>query len=326
MALPLKESKAVSAMAALLYDFIPGSGNPKWKGHVSFKTVSEKAGVGDFWQPGSKESMITSLLQRTLEYRHSTFERLILEIVRSGITYRQKQKRPIQSSEIDTLNGLLLDVGFKFPDLWDPDFHASLRMDSAERARQSVDRALDEEKVRATQQSSRTSELGELRDLFFGLRSAESPQKAGFALERILNRLFALHGLAPREPFKIVGEQIDGSFDLDHETYLVEAKWEAKPVPEAPLLIFRGKIEGKSRYTRGVFISVNGVTAEARQAIVAGKQPLFFVVDGYDLTMILSDEIELIAFLRQRQRLLAEEGLVVVPFPQLWLGSRARPE
>ena len=41
MALSLKESKAVSAMATLLYDFIPGSGDPKWKGHVSFKTIAE---------------------------------------------------------------------------------------------------------------------------------------------------------------------------------------------------------------------------------------------------------------------------------------------
>lgn len=326
MALSLKESKAVSAMATLLYDYIPGSGHHTWKGHVSFKTVAEKAGVGDFWQPGSKEPMITSLLQRTLEYRRASFERLILEIVRAGITYRQKQKRPIQPDEIERLNGLLLDVGFKFPDLWDPDFHAYLRIDSSERARQQVEKALEEELVRSTQESSRAAELRELRDQFFGLRTAESPQRAGLDLEKILNRLFALHGLAPREPFRVVGEQIDGSFDLDHETYLVEAKWEQSPVPEGPLLIFRGKIEGKSKYTRGVFISVNGITAEAQKAIVTGKQPIFFVSDGYDLTMILSDEIGLVPFLRQRQRLLAEEGAVVVPFPQLWLGSRSRPE
>lgn len=324
MALSLKKSKAVTEMANLLYDFLPGSGDAKWKGHVSFKTVSEKVGVGDFWQPGSKTPMLVALFQRTLEQRRGQFERLILEIVRAGLAYREKQGRPIKPSEIEQLNGLLLDVGFKFPDLWDPDFLASLRLDGARRAKERVEQAIAEDKVRAEKESERSSSLRSLRDEFFSLGQTTNAQAAGLAFEKILNRMFALHGLAPREPFRIVGEQIDGSFDLDHETYLVEAKWERAPIPEAPLLVFRGKIEGKSAYTRGVFISLNGITAEAKQAITCGKQPTFFVVDGYDLNMILSDEVKLEQFLRQRRRLLAEEGAVVVPFPQLWMGSRDR--
>ncbi len=62
MSLSLKESRAVANPAELLYDFLPGSGDPGWKGHVSFKTVAEKVGVGDFWQPGSKLPMIAALL------------------------------------------------------------------------------------------------------------------------------------------------------------------------------------------------------------------------------------------------------------------------
>ncbi len=54
MVLSLKESQAIADMAQLLYDFLPGSGNRNWKGHVSFKTVAEEVGVGGFWQPGSK--------------------------------------------------------------------------------------------------------------------------------------------------------------------------------------------------------------------------------------------------------------------------------
>lgn len=324
MSLSLKESRAVAAMAKLLYDFLPGSGDPSWKGHVSYKTVAEKVGVVDFWQPGSKEPMITALLQRTLEHRRGHFEKLILEIVRAGLQYREKKGRPVQPKEIEQLNGLLLDVGFKFPDLWDSNFITSLRIDSGKRARERVGRVLAEEALREAKETERSSNLRALRDEFFALGSTMTPQEAGFLFERILNRMFALHGLAPREPFRVVGEQIDGSFDLDHETYLVEAKWVKEPVAEAPLLVFRGKIEGKSAYTRGVFISLNGITSEAQHAIVAGKQPTFFVVDGYDLTMVLSDEVGLIEFLRQRRRLLAEEGAVVVPFPKLWAGTRGR--
>jgi len=83
MALPLKESRAIAEMAESLYDFLPGSGSPKWKGHVTFKTVADKVGVGDFWRPGSKIPMITELLSKTLEFRRGRFEPLMLEIVRS---------------------------------------------------------------------------------------------------------------------------------------------------------------------------------------------------------------------------------------------------
>jgi hypothetical protein len=331
MALSLKESRAVADMAQLLYDFLPGSGNPRWKGHVSFKTVAEQVGVGGFWQSGSKTPMITALLEKTLEYRRDHFEQLILGIVRAGLTYRGKD-RPIQPSEIERLNGYLLDVGFKFPALWDPIFVGSLGLDSSERAKKRVDEAIAERQSRAAAQSSLSTDLRLIRDEFFGLHNEPSPQEAGRKFEKILNRIFAIHGLAPREPFRVVGEQIDGSFDLDHETYLVEAKWEKDPVSEAPLVVFREKISGKSQFSRGVFISLNGITEGAQDAITRGKQPNFFVVDGYDLTIVLSEQIALLELLRQKRRLLAEEGKVVVPFSQLrgvahsppWNGSGPR--
>jgi hypothetical protein len=317
MALPLKESRAVADMAELLYDFLPGSGSPRWQGHVSFKTLAQKVGVGDFWQPGSKIPMITALLERTLEFRRGRFEPLILEIVRAGLLYRQRQGNPVRPNEIDKLNGLIVEVGFKFPDLWDADFRASLAADGGVRAKEHMNRVLADERLKAAERSKRSQRLEQIKQEFFALHDEPDRVKAGLALERILNELFDLHGLEPREPFRIVGEQIDGSFELDHEIYLLEAKWTANACPEGDLLIFRGKIEGKSKYTRGVFIAINGITREAGIAITQGKQPNFFVADGYDLTMLMEDNMQLLDFLRQRQRLLAEEGRVVVPFMQL---------
>jgi hypothetical protein len=104
---------------------------------------------------------------------------------------------------------------------------------------------------------------------------------------------------------------------LDGEVYLMESKWEKAPLPEADLLIFRGKIEGKSTFTRGVFIALNDVSEPARNAITRGKAPSFFVMNGHDLLMILSEAISLEDFLRMRVRLLAEEGRVCVPFSGL---------
>ena len=317
MGLPLKQSRVVRDLAEALYDFLPGSGSATWKGHVSFKSIADKVGVGDFWQPGSKLPMLTSLLERTLEFRRGRFEPLVVEIVRCGLTYRQKQGNPVKPEEIDKVNGLILEVGFKFPDLWDPDFRAALCADGATRATERVEQARTEERIRETQRSQRSQELEELKREFIGLHESADRQKAGLQLEKVLNRLFALHGLSPREPFRVTGEQIDGSFELDYEVYLLEAKWQQDPSPAADLYVFREKVEGKSKYTRGVFLSINGVSKDALEAITRGKQPTFFVIDGYDVIMLLEDNMDLTAFLRRRQRLLAEEGRVSVPFGEL---------
>jgi len=317
MVLPLKHSRAVAEMAELLYDFLPGSGNPKWKGHVSFKTVAQKVGVGDFWQVGSKKPMIASLLGRTLEFRRDRFEPLLLEVVRAGLVYRQSQGNPVTPVEIDCLNGLVLEVGFKFPDLWDPGLKASLGADGKTRAREHVDQEQAQEKLRAADLGERSREMYALKEQFLTLHSEPNRQQVGLCFEKILNRMFELNQLSPRAPFRVVGEQIDGSFVLDSEVYLLEAKWEREPSSEADLLVFRGKIEGKSKYTRGVFISVNGITREAEDAITRGKQPCFFIINGYDVTMLLQGDVQLIDFLRQRQRMLAEEGRITIPFQEL---------
>jgi hypothetical protein len=316
MTLPLKESRAARDLARLLYDFLPGSGNKGWKGHVSFKTVAEKVGLGDFWQAGSKQPMIEALLERTLEYRRGRFEHLMLEIVRAGLTYREKGGNPVTPEEIEQINGLILEIGFKFPDLWDPDFMRSLRSNGVTRAAERIRRVEQQERLRESACNERDRELEGLKLEFFALHECADRQAAGRALERILNRLFALHGLEPREPFRVVGEQIDGSFELDHEVYLVEAKWCKEPVEPAELYVFREKILGKSTITRGVFLSINGYAAHAADALTRGKQPNFFLLNGYDLMMLLEDRFDLRTFLRKRIRLFAE-GRVEVIFAEL---------
>lgn len=166
------------------------------------------------------------------------------------------------------------------------------------------------ENEQAAQARNRTEELRALQDKFFALAADTDRNRAGLALEKLLNRLFEVFELQPRQPFRVVGEQIDGSFLLDGQVYLLESKWEKSPLPEADLLVFRGKIEGKSTFTRGVLIALNDVSAPAREAITRGKSPSFFVVNGHDLTMILNGSIGLPDFLRRRVRLLAEEGRV----------------
>ena len=141
------------------------------------------------------------------------------------------------------------------------------------------------------QEQQRSRALSRLKDEFLRLAVEPDRNAAGLALEKLLNELFELFELKPRQPFRIVGEQIDGSFELAGQVYLLESKWEKNPLPEADLLIFRGKIEGKSTFTRGVFIALNDISVPARDAITRGKAPSFFVMNGHDLMMILSETI-----------------------------------
>jgi hypothetical protein len=174
-----------------------------------------------------------------------------------------------------------------------------------------------QDKQQAALDLKRSQVLRQLKDEFVQLAGQSDRNAAGLALEKMLNRLFQLFGLQPRQPFRVVGEQIDGSFQMDAETYLLESKWEKHPLPEADLLVFREKILGKSTFTRGVLIALNGVSGPARDAITRGKAPCFFVMDGHDLLMVFSEKISLTDFLRMRMRLLAEEGCVCLPFSEL---------
>ena len=201
------------------------------------------------------------------------------------------------------------------------------RADLKEPCRQIVARLLgaSNSQVHAATKSSQpvvqperlTQDLDKLKEEYLKLSVESDRPKAGLALERLLNRLFEIFQLKPRLPFRVTGEQIDGSFELDAHIYLLESKWEKDPLPEADLLVFRGKIEGKSTFTRGVFVALNGISMQARDAITRGKPPSFFVMDGYDLMMILSESISLATFLRKRVRLLAEQGRVYVPFSEI---------
>ncbi|RYD41652.1 MAG: hypothetical protein EOP85_12345, partial [Verrucomicrobiaceae bacterium] len=131
MSLSLHEAKAAADLAKLFYNFLPGTGHSSWSGHVTFQSVAIQADVGEFWTGGSKEPALARLLEQTLKYKRNRFEELILKIVSEGIKYRRSKKNEVKEVEILAVNRVIKDVGFKFPDLWNPSFLASLERDPA---------------------------------------------------------------------------------------------------------------------------------------------------------------------------------------------------
>lgn len=147
--------------------------------------------------------------------------------------------------------------------------------------------------------------LSQLRSDLLAMTSLEAHTR-GYAFEKFLRDLFDAHGLAPQEPFRLKGEQIDGSFQFGNETYLVEAKWHGQPIGVAELHIFHGKIEQKAAWTRGLFVSNSGFTEDGLTAFGRGKRVI--CMDGYDLYETLNREIPLNHVLERKIRRAAETG------------------
>jgi hypothetical protein len=142
------------------------------------------------------------------------------------------------------------------------------------------------------------------------------PQDRGYDFERFLTDLFDAFRLRAREPFRLVGEQIDGSFDLAGETYLVEAKWLNRKVGVAELHTFHGKIEQKASWARGLFISFGGFTDEGLHAFGRGKRVI--AMDGRDLKEALGRGIGVDQLITLKVRRAAETGQVFVPIEALF--------
>lgn len=137
--------------------------------------------------------------------------------------------------------------------------------------------------------------------------TALAPHARGYAFEGFLKGLFDAFGLAAQEPFRLRGEQIDGSFQLGSETYLLEAKWHGQPIGVAELHTFHCKIEQKAAWTRGLFVSNSGFTEDGLAAFGRGKRVI--CMDGLDLYEMLDREIPLNQVLERKVRRAAETGM-----------------
>ncbi len=288
----LKESQAINEISEVLYSFLPGSPHPYAASEISFPGVAQKLGLQNYWIGGSKRPAIIQLLQNTLEYQRNKFCPLILEIVRMGMAYRAK-KNPVTREEIVRLNDLIAHTNFKIPELWDVGF-----LDALPRSQQQ-----EQEKSNIVSQQ----EIEKLKNELIQLTNLK-PQERGFAFEKFLNQLFVVFNLNPRSSFRIIGEQIDGSFQIGSDVYLVEAKWHEKTTDQADLLVFHGKIGGKSTWSRGLFISYNGFSEDGLVAFSKGRQMNMIGMTSADLFHVLNGEMSLPEAINLKARRAAETG------------------
>ena len=145
-------------------------------------------------------------------------------------------------------------------------------------------------------------------------------QARGYAFETFLKDVFDAYGMSARAPFRLRGEQIDGSFELNNQTYLLEARWRNTQVDVTTLHAFNGKINEKADWSRGLIISQSGFTEDGLHAFGRGKR--IICMDGLDLHEVLYRRLHLADVIAQKVRFAAETGKVYVPVRDLNIRNR----
>ena len=297
--LPLKEIQAITELAESLYSYIPANAHPYSEPKVDFGTVARDVGIGDLWPGGSKLSAIQTLLEATLKTRRDKFCSLMIRITQEGLKYRNKKGNPITQEDINHLNQLILGVGFKIPELVDPNFISSLPKKkptpTKERRDDTDSRIISPERIERIKQ--RFLQIEKLK-----------PQERGYEFEKLLNEIFSAYGLKPRMPFRNTGEQIDGSIELDHQYYLIEAKWQTNLILEKDLLVLHSRATGHSTIGRGIFITCSDFSPDGVYAFQRLHPTSIIGFNGQDLYMIFEKRLHLADIIHLKERKLVESG------------------
>lgn len=172
-------------------------------------------------------------------------------------------------------------------------------------------RRITEEKKRqfVDQNKKRKELLSQYLSLFS--QDITARQERGYKLEGILREMALIENLEVSDPFKVVGEQIDGSVKLDGEHYILEAKWTDKYAASEALYQFAHKVLGKM-YGRGFFVSVNCFTEQAVKVLRLGKSINTILVDGGDLVLVLEEHLTFTQMLQAKVKAAQIQGRIYI--------------
>jgi CheY-like chemotaxis protein len=139
----------------------------------------------------------------------------------------------------------------------------------------------------------------------------------GLAFERLLSDLFRQQGILMSEPFRIVGEQIDGAFEYKGWVYLIEAKWQAIKQSTDALYSFQGKADRRIEGTRGLFISMSGYYDTAAERFGHGKKPNTILWSGTHIQAVLEGKLTVPDLIDASVRHAAERSQLLIPIEKL---------
>jgi hypothetical protein len=131
--------------------------------------------------------------------------------------------------------------------------------------------------------------------MFDDLARSDDPQRRGYLLQELLNRLFDLHEIPVFRAFtrNAGGEQIDGAFIFEGWHYIVECRWRDKLADIRQLDGLLGQVGRSGKQTMGLFLSINGWSNRVPQLLKQNSEKCIFLMDGFDLRCVLALEADL---------------------------------
>lgn len=149
------------------------------------------------------------------------------------------------------------------------------------------------------------------------LDAIKDAQRRGYDFEKYLNKLFGVFGLDPHASYRTDTDQIDGSFILNGNTVLLEAKYRVASLSKNDLILFENKVTRKSSFARGLFVSLSDFDEnvinyfkDRSSRIIAFSVP--------ELYLMCIEEIDLKEVLARKFRYLDEYGIIYKHITQLF--------
>lgn len=148
-----------------------------------------------------------------------------------------------------------------------------------------------------------------LNSSLLALENISNSQRRGYEFERYLNGLFKAFSLDPRASYRTDFDQIDGSFILNGNTILIEAKYKIDPITKDDLILFSEKIKLKSHFSKGVFITYSDVSERALEYFT-DRSSRIVVLTVAELFIMCQRKYLLQDVLNGKFRALDERGLI----------------
>ncbi|MCO5946621.1 restriction endonuclease [Mucilaginibacter flavidus] len=250
------------------------------------------------WESNRKYESVNNLIDRMIE-RKDIYENDLLELI-------------LETANMDDFSHLRQ---------WDdPDLKIKKATEAVANLRQyangffKIEQEKKESEIRKRKLEEKASviqgkvlQIEALKSKFMLLATEPNVQKRGRELEGFLNELFTLFDLEPKRSFALNDEQIDGAFTFENSDYLLEAKWQKRPIETGDLKKFAGTLASKLKNTLGLYVSIDGFTQGARE--LSGQNAAgMILMDGMDLNAVLEDRIDLHQLLFRKRRHAAETG------------------
>lgn len=126
MFLNQKQVRIISDISEILRLMLPWKNLAFSDPKESFLGVCEDLGLSDFYRGTNAVSGIRHLLESTLESETRKFPKLMVEIIKRGIGYSGREGKMVYYEDIERINYLLLNLGYKIPELLNHRFLNSL--------------------------------------------------------------------------------------------------------------------------------------------------------------------------------------------------------